>query len=69
MAFLSWLNGHQPAFSLVGGLQSARSLPHLSTLVRLANAAGALENPELAARRWNAYLQLHGIETRVGALA
>jgi hypothetical protein len=54
---------------MVGGLQSARSLPHLSTLVRLADAAGALEQPELATRRWNAYLELHGVETRVGALA
>ena len=62
MAFLSWLNGHQPAFAMVGGLHSARSLPHLSTLVRLADAAGALEYPELAADRWNAYLALHGVE-------
>jgi hypothetical protein len=61
VAFLSWLNGHQQAFSMVGGLHAARSLPHLSTLVRLANAAGALEDPELAARRWNAYLALHGV--------
>ena len=69
VAFLSWLNGHQPAFSMVGGLHSARSLPHLSTLVRLADAAGALEDPELAARRWNAYLELHGVDTRAGVSA
>jgi len=61
VAFLSWLNGHQPAFAMVGGLHSARSLPHLSTLVRLADRAGALEVPDLAAERWNAYLALHGI--------
>jgi hypothetical protein len=61
IAFLAWLNGHQPAFSMVGGLHSARSLPHLSTLVRLADQAGALEDPELAAERWNAYLALHGV--------
>jgi hypothetical protein len=61
VAFLSWLNGHQPAFAMVGGLHSARSLPHLSTLVRLADRAGALEDPDLAAERWNAYLALHGI--------
>jgi hypothetical protein len=61
VAFLSWLNGHQPAFAMVGGLHSARSLPHLSTLVRLADQAGALERPDLAASRWNAYLALHGI--------
>lgn len=63
VAFLSWLNGHQPAFSMVGGLHSARSLPHLSTLVQLADAADALEHPDVAAHRWNAYLALHGIET------
>ena len=62
IAFLSWLNGHQPAFSMVGGLHSGRSLPHLSEIVRLADAAGALEDPELAARRWNALLALHGVE-------
>jgi hypothetical protein len=49
------------AFARVGGLHSARSLPHLSTLVRLADRAGALEDPDLAAERWNAYLALHGI--------
>jgi hypothetical protein len=61
VAFLAWLNGHQPAFVMVGGLHSARSLPHLSTLVQLADAAGALEKPDLAAQRWNAFLALHGI--------
>ena len=28
---------------------------------------GALEHPELAAERWNAYLALHGVETRASA--
>jgi len=63
IAFLSWLNGHQPAFSMVGGLHSGRSLPHLSEIVRLADEAGALEDPDGAARRWNALLALHGVET------
>jgi hypothetical protein len=63
VAFLSWLNGHQPGFQLVGGLHSARSLPHLSEIVRLANAAGALEDPELAAARWNAFLAVSGVST------
>ncbi|ROP48646.1 MULTISPECIES: DUF993 family protein [unclassified Rathayibacter] len=62
VAFLSWLNGHQPAFSMVGGLHSARSLPHLSEIVRLANASGALERPELAADRWTGLLALNGID-------
>jgi hypothetical protein len=62
VAFLSWLNGHQPAFSMVGGLQAARSLPQLSEIVRLANACGALERPELAAARWHSLLTLNGID-------
>jgi hypothetical protein len=61
VAFMSWLNGHQDAFSMVGGLHSARSLPHLSEIVRLANRSGALEKPELAAERWHALLKLNGI--------
>ena len=61
IAFLSWLNGHQPAFSMVGGLHAARSLPHLSEIVRLADAAGALEHPELAAERWTGLLRTAGI--------
>jgi len=61
VAFLSWLNGHQPGFQMVGGLHSARSLPHLSEIVRLANAAGAFEDPELAASRWNAFLNVSGV--------
>ncbi|NNC13882.1 dihydrodipicolinate synthase family protein [Planctomonas sp. JC2975] len=61
VAFLSWLNGHQESFTMVGGLHSARSLPHLSEIVRLANGSGALERPELAAARWHGLLALNGI--------
>ncbi|WP_139415688.1 dihydrodipicolinate synthase family protein [Agromyces laixinhei] len=61
VAFLSWLNGHQSAFQMVGGLHSARSLPHLSRIIELANAAHALEKPELAAIRWHAMLRHNGI--------
>jgi len=62
VAFLSWLNGHQTAFQMVGGLHAARSLPHLSEIVRRANASGALERPELAAARWHSLLTLNGID-------
>ena len=62
VAFLAWLNGHQPAFQMVGGLHSARSIPHLSEIVRLANEAGALERPELAADRWYGLLALNGLD-------
>lgn len=62
VAFLSWLNGHQPAFQMVGGLHSARSLPHLSRIVELANSSLALENPELALGRWHTMLRLNGVD-------
>ena len=62
VAFLAWLNGHQPAFQMVGGLHSARSLPHLSRIVELANASLALERPELAAIRWHGMLRHNGLD-------
>lgn len=62
VAFLSWLNGHQPAFQMVAGLHSARSLPHLSRIVELANASLALEQPELARERWHGMLRLNGVD-------
>ncbi|MFT4307522.1 MAG: dihydrodipicolinate synthase family protein [Microbacterium sp.] len=62
VAFLSWLNGHQAAFQMVGGLHSARSLPHLSEIVRLASESGALERPGLAAERWHGLLRLNGVD-------
>ncbi|WP_223694310.1 dihydrodipicolinate synthase family protein [Leifsonia poae] len=61
VAFLAWLNGHQQSFSMIGGLHAARSLPHLSEIVRLANACGALERPALAAERWHSLLTLNGL--------
>ncbi len=61
IAFLAWLNGHQPAFTMVGGLHAARSLPHLSRLIEVADDVDALEEPELAAHRWNRFLSLHGV--------
>ncbi|MFE5672201.1 DUF993 family protein [Agromyces sp. NPDC056523] len=63
VAFLAWLNGHQPAFQMVGGLHAARSLPHLSRIVELANASAALERPELAAARWHELLTINGVDT------
>jgi hypothetical protein len=62
VAFLSWLNGHQSAFQMVGGLHSARNLPHLSRIVELANASLALEQPDLAAQRWHGMLRLNGVD-------
>ena len=62
VAFLAWLNGHQKSFQMVGGLHSARSLPHLSRIVELANDAKAFERPEVAAERWTALLRLNGVD-------
>ena len=61
VAFLAWLNGLQPGWSMVGGLHSARSLPHLARILELADACGALVDPALAAQRWQGLLQTSGI--------
>lgn len=62
VAFLSWLNGRQANFSMVGGLQSGRSIPHLVQTFRLADRAGLLLDPPLAAHRMRLLLAVHGIE-------
>ena len=62
VVFMAWLNGHQRHFTMVGGQQSTRSLVHLAQLVRLADAAGLIEQPELAATRMRSLLALHGVE-------
>ncbi len=62
VVFMAWLNGHQTHFTMVGGQQSARSLVHFAELFRLADAAHLLEQPELAVRRMNQLLSLHGLE-------
>jgi hypothetical protein len=61
VVFMAWLNGHQSHFTMVGGQQSARSLPHLAELFRLADAADLLEQPERAARRMKTLLALYGV--------
>lgn len=62
VVFMAWLNGHQTHFTMVGGQQSTRSLPHLAELFRLADAANLLEQPELAAKRMRSLLAVHGVE-------
>jgi len=60
IAFLAWLNGLQPGFTMVGGLQSGRSVPHLVATFRLADAAGLLRDPDLAASRMTSFLTVAG---------
>jgi hypothetical protein len=63
IVFLAWLAGHQEAFAMVGGMAAARSLPHLAQALRLADAAGLLPDPELAAHRMRALLAVAGVDS------
>jgi len=56
VAFLAWLNGWQPHFAMLGGLQRQRPATHLIRVAELAAAARAFTDPELAADRLTAYL-------------
>ncbi|MFD8196993.1 dihydrodipicolinate synthase family protein [Streptomyces wuyuanensis] len=60
VVFLAWLSGHQSHFTMVGGLQSARSLPHLARAYELADGLGLFPDPDLAAARMAALLAVHG---------
>jgi hypothetical protein len=62
IVFLAYLNDYQPHFRMVGGQESARSVPHLAELLVLADKAGLIQDPELAARRMRCVLTLAGIE-------
>ena len=62
LVFLAFLNGRQRHFRMLGGLESARSVSHLAGLLRLADRAGLLEDPELAASRMRAFLVLAGVD-------
>ena len=62
IAFLAWLNGHQPGFTMVGGLQTGRSLTHLAETFRLADQAGVLTDPSLAVNRFRQLLAVNGVD-------
>jgi Protein of unknown function (DUF993) len=61
IVFLAYLGGHQRHFRMVGGLESARSVLHLSDVFRLADRAGLLRDPELAVARMRRVLALAGV--------
>jgi len=63
IVFLAYLNGFQNHFRMFAGLESARSIVHLSTVFALADRAGLLRDPELATHRMRLTLQLSGIDT------
>ena len=56
VAFLAWLNGLQPHFSMLGGLQRRRPARHMIRVFELAAAARALTDPDLAAARMTGLL-------------
>ncbi len=56
VAFLAWLNGLQPHFLMLGGLQRRRPARHLIRVFELAAGAGALTDPDLAAARMTGLL-------------
>lgn len=61
IVFMAYLNGHQSHFRMIGGAESARSIVHLAELLKLADQAGLLVDPDLAAERMRPVLALAGI--------
>ena len=61
VVFLAYINGHQDHFRMVGGQESARSVKHLSELFVLADRAGLLHDPDLAAERMRRVLSVAGV--------
>ncbi len=66
VVFMAYLCGHQDHFRMVNGLESARSVVHLSRQFALADQAGLLPDPDLAAHRMGLVLELAGISQRTG---
>ncbi|MEX2033674.1 MAG: dihydrodipicolinate synthase family protein [Xanthobacteraceae bacterium] len=62
VVFMAYLNGLQDHFTMVGGQESARSTLHLAELFRLADAAGCLTDPQLAADRMRLVMALRGVD-------
>ncbi|MEZ6196663.1 MAG: DUF993 family protein [Planctomycetota bacterium] len=52
LAFLAWIDGRQATPQLPLHAERARPREHFARVLRAAVAAGAIENPEIAAERW-----------------
>lgn len=61
VVFMAYLNGHQNHFHMVNGMENNRSVIHLSELFILADQAGLLLNPDLAAQRMKSVLAVAGV--------
>lgn len=62
IVFMAYLNGHQDHFRMVAGQESARSIVHLCELLKLADRAGLILDPEQASHRMKHLLALSGID-------
>jgi hypothetical protein len=61
VVFAAYLNGHQTHFRMVGGLESARSVVHLSEQFVLMDRAALLRDPDMAAERMRRVLAVAGV--------
>lgn len=61
VVFLAYLNGFQSHYRMVRGLESARSIVHLSELFVLADQARVLSDPELAVQRMRQVMAVGGV--------
>jgi hypothetical protein len=62
VVFMAYLCGHQSHFRMVNGLEAARSVTHLARQFALADEAGLLPDPDLAAHRMRLVLELAGVD-------
>jgi len=62
VVFLAYLAGHQDHFRMVAGLESQRSITHLTEVLRLATSAGILPDPDRAAARMRPLRTLAGLD-------
>ena len=61
VAWLTYLDGGQDHFRMLGGFETGRNLLHLAELVRTAGAIGLFTDPDLAARRASEYFAVQGV--------
>jgi hypothetical protein len=61
VVFMAYLNGHQDHFTMVAGMESARSTLHLADIFRLADGANLLSDPQRAVDRMRAVLAVRGV--------
>jgi hypothetical protein len=61
VVFMAYLNGLQGHFTMIGGQESTRSTVHLAEMFRLADAAGLLADPDMAAQRMKTVMATRGV--------